>query len=136
MEREWVAKNAPDALMLPIDKLEPYTKIINEAHYNLVIQSIELEGLMNPLVILLIDEDEWHRQFIRDHGATLGPGTHGPQIRHRVQCGNHRYWALRDYFGVKEVPCEVYDDPQGSMKACSKYRRSKEWKELSPNTLL
>lgn len=135
--RIWTAENGKDAHLLPIDMLEPYTKILNDSHYYTIIESIELRGLLNPFVILQIDEDEWHKQFVRDDtGSIIGPATFGPPIRYRVQCGNHRYYALRHYFNAELVPCEVYDDPEEAAKACKKYRRSKEWKKLESPTLL
>ena len=132
----WDCLNNQNSILLPIDMLEPYTKIINDAHYFTVIESIKLEGLKNPFTVLQIDEDDWHQQFVRDGGSTLDCRPFGAQIRYRIQCGNHRYYALRDYFKAEVVPCEVYEDPAESMKACAKYRRDKSWKALRPTSLL
>lgn len=132
----WRARYGEDAHVLPLDMLEPYTKVLNEDHYNRVIASLELEGLRNPLVILIVDEDEWHQQFVKSQGDILPPSTFGLPLRHRVQCGNHRYWALKHHFNAEFVSCEVYDDPEKAKQACLKYRRNKSWKDLSLESII
>jgi hypothetical protein len=138
--RVWSCEGGDNVVQLPISMLEPYTKILSDHHYFTVIESIKMRGLMNPLVILQIDEDEWHKEYLdnmkQEYRGILGPATFGPPFRYRVQCGNHRYYALKDYFHADVVPCEIYTELDEAAKACRKYRKYKGWKLLEEPTSL
>lgn len=120
-----------DGHLLPLELLEPYTKVVAEEHYNRVIVSMEKFGLLYPLVILQIDEDEW-MEDVREQGNIVEPpGTWGEQVRHRIQCGNNRYWAIKEHYPeVTEVECLVYDNKPDAYEACRKIRGDKRWKNI------
>jgi hypothetical protein len=120
--------HSENAIMLPLDMLEPFAKVQSEDFYSSVINSMEKEGLLYPLIIAQVDEDEWWEDCKEQGEACLQPRVFGSQVRYRVQCGNNRYWALINHFtNIDAVSCLVYSKEE-AMEICKMLRRDKNWK--------
>ena len=115
--------------MLPIDMLEPYTKITAPEHYSRVKASMLKTGLRNPLVILMIDEDEWMQDAIEQGDLVRQPSPWGLPMRYRVQCGNHRYWVIKHEMPeITAVECIVCENKEDAYELCKRMRGDKAWK--------
>lgn len=121
--------DVPNLFLLPVDMLEPYTKITAEEHYGRVVSSIKDKGLLNPLIVVQVTEDEWMDDVREQGDVVLAPDTWGLPIRYRIQCGNHRYWAIKSYFpDIVAVSCLLFNNRQQAYEACQQYRRDRTWK--------
>ena len=123
------AKYKPvDTVFLPMDMLEPYTKVLDNDFYNQVIVSMEANGLYYPLIIHQVEYEKWLKLAQKD-GDIRTPDPVGTPLRYKVQCGNNRYWALKNYFKYTgAVECMVFEDALEAQDLCRRLRSDKVWR--------
>lgn len=75
---------------IPIEKIEPLKENVREMtdeEFNLLCMSIEEDGYIEPIQVVQYGDE--------------------PNEKYRIVNGNHRFVALKDVFGVSEIPCIV-----------------------------
>lgn len=115
-----------------VSDLLPYSKILNMDTYFSVVHSMERLGLMYPLIVVEMDADEWRAEEYQQ--GMLYPPSHAVGTVKRVQCGNNRYYALRDYFDdVTYVDCIVTGSLEEAQDMCKALRKDKTWHLNTPS---
>jgi len=118
---------------LPLDMLEPYTKILDEHRYANVVASLQRLGLHHPLIVVAVSTEHWMKEHRNDRRNIKLPNATGLPVRYRVQCGNNRFYAIQNYLHEYDaVECYVLDSIEEANKLCKYLRGDTRWKKYIP----
>lgn len=116
-------------ITLPLDALDPISRITEETFYQFVLESMRGHGLYHPLVIHPISVDDWKEELELAKDQTPPPMDEDP-MRLRIQTGCNRYYALLQ-LGYTAVECIVMEDLQEAKDLGFVMGRDKKWQRGS-----
>lgn len=124
--KQAIAKYKPaETLLLPINSLSPLCKVFDDNLFIKIKESINKEGLLYPLLTYPVCTKDWLEDCSRDKDI-FPPPTVG--VEHlRIQCGNNRYFALKE-LGYTEVEVIIFDDVEEAQRTCAYLRKDKRWR--------
>jgi hypothetical protein len=129
-----------ETTIVAVDDLYPYVNIdyyINElptkkefyTAYSVVRDSVEANGLKNPLVVAIVTKEEWETMGHSQLDIFPYPDVISTTVL-QVRCGCQRLHMAKD-LGFSHIECIVLDKWQDSTKLCEKMRG--EWKKNKDN---
>ncbi len=113
-------------LSIPIDELDMLEGIESNIFQAKVYASIEKEGMIEPLTIACITNDEWGESC----SGCKPPPTEYQHVYLRIQRGNNRYRAAKE-MGYTHIDCNLYLNVAEAIEAGNTQRkRSKRWRSI------
>ena len=121
-------------ITLPLDALDPISRVTEETFYQFVLDSMKAHGLYHPLVIHPLTVDDWKVELELDKDQIPPPLDEDP-MRLRIQTGCNRYYALLQ-LGYTAVECIVIEDLQEAKDLGFVMGRDKKWQRGSNIALI
>lgn len=109
-----------DTQHLQLSTLSEMVTPVNEEFEERVVKDIQEQGLLRPLVAVIMSAEEWEDD---DNPDILPPPSDSQQLL-RIQCGNVRYRAAKR-LGYQTIDCVIFDDISEAAQYCAKMRKEK-----------